>query len=287
MKTKLFPILILVLFIAVLPACAPGLIQVPATDTGSTRTFTLDKPLPATDAVQGVNLSMAVGELHLAGGAQSLLEGEVRYNLAEWKPVIKSREHSLTVSQGEQAYTVRSFPRGEVVNVWNVKLGTVPMNLRLRAAACDATLDLSGLPLQRLDVEAGASDVEVRFDTLNPEQMQSLNYETGLSDVRFLGLANADFAQMTFEGGAGDYTFDFSGDLQRDADVSIKAGLSDVTVVVPAGVSAEVFLVDGLASVYVHDAWATESGHYVNDGSGSQLNITIEMGAGSLRLVNR
>jgi hypothetical protein len=32
-------------------------------------------------------------------------------------------------------------------------------------------------------------------------------YDTGVSNITFLGLANGNFAQMTFEGETGDYSF--------------------------------------------------------------------------------
>ena len=161
------------------------------------------------------------------------------------------------------------------------------MNLTVYAAANDASLDLSGIPLQRLDVQNGASSTEIRFDSLNPEEMQSLNYEGGASDVTFRGLANANFSRMTFEGGIGDYTFDFSGDLQRDATVKITAGMSDVTILVPEGISAKVFVDRGPATVSATDAWTLEDGYYLNEGSGSQLTITVDIGAGNLRLINQ
>ena len=52
------------------------------------------------------------------------------------------------------------------------------------------------------------------------------------------GLANANFSTMIFSSGAGDYTLDFSGDLQRDATVTITTGLSNLKLVVPKGVAA-------------------------------------------------
>ena len=45
--------------------------------------------------------------------------------------------------------------------------------------------------------------------------MSILRYETGASTVKLNGLANANFGTLIFSGGAGDYTLDFSGDLQR------------------------------------------------------------------------
>ena len=275
------------LFLALSLACSfislPGLRKL---ETGSTETFTLDEPMSGTETVQDVTLQMTFGELTLSGGTTALLEGEVHYNVEEWRPTIIHKDHTLTVSQGETNYTVRGFPSDDVVNVWDVRLGDIPMNLVVKAGAYDAGLDFSGIPLRSLIVQDGASDAEIRFDTLNPEQMRTLAYQTGASEITFLGLANANFTQMSFEGGAGEYTFDFSGDLQQDANVDIQVGLSNVKIVVPAGVSAQLVVEGGLGNIDVDDAWIRTGSHYENKGSGPQLTLVIEMGAGSLGLTN-
>lgn len=286
MKTQAVMVFFAIIVITSL-ACSFGVPQVSRIQTGFTQTFTLNEPRPSTDAVQNVNLKMGMGEFQLAGGAESLLEGEVRYNVEEWKPNVTKEDNSLTITQGKEDDPVGGLPGEDIINEWTVRLGDVPMNLSLRAGAYDGTLDLSGLRLQQLDVQDGASSSEIRFNTLNPEQMQSLTYHSGASNITFLGLANANFTQMTFEGGAGEYVFDFSGDLQRDANVNIKVGLSNVQILVPAGISAKVFVDDGLDSVSMEGTWTKESDHYVNDGDGSQLTINVDMGVGSLRLANQ
>ncbi|HEY3475101.1 MAG TPA: toast rack family protein [Anaerolineales bacterium] len=280
-------LLFLTIFMITSLACSLGLPQVSRIQTGATQTLTLNEPRSNTEAVQDVNLTMAFGEFNLSGGAESLLEGEVRYNVAEWQPSVTKEDSSLTITQGEVDDTGSGLPDENIINEWTVRLGDVPMNLSLRAGAYDGTLDLSGLRLQRLDVQDGASRSEIRFDTLNREEMRSLTYRSGASRITFLGLANANFTQMTFEGGAGEYVFDFSGDLQRDANVDIKVGLSNVQILVPAGISAKVFVDDRLDSVSTDGAWIKESDHYVNDGGGNQLTINVDMGVGSLRLGNQ
>jgi hypothetical protein len=255
-------------------------------ETGSTQTLTLNESHPGTDQVQDVSLSMTTGKLTLSSGAKTLLEGEIRYNVEEWSPIITNSGKALSVSQGETNYTTNGFPGEDVVNVWNIKLGNTPMNLVVEASVYEAVLDLSGIPLQNLTVQDGASNSEVRFDTLNPEEMDSLAYQTGASEITFLGLANANFAQMSFEGGAGDYVFDFSGDLQRDADVNIQVGLSNVKIVMPTGSSAQVLVDGGLGNVNIDDAWHRNGSRYVNEGDGPQFTIVVEMGTGSLQLTN-
>jgi hypothetical protein len=116
------------------------------------------------------------------------------------------------------------------------------MNLTLQAVAYHSILDLSGLRLRRFTVQDGASQAQLRFDTPNPEQMDRLSYQTGASEIEFIGLANANFEQLDFEGGARDYSFDFSGQLQREAEIHIQVGLSTVQIIVPQGTAAQVMI---------------------------------------------
>lgn len=286
MKSKPFGYLLFASLAAASLACSFGLPNFNRPDTGTTETFELNEPFPGTDAIRDVHLTIMAGNFNLSGGTDAMLTGQVRYNVEEWRPVIISDENSLTVSQGELNASSLVVPRGYVVNDWDVKLGSFPMNLTLNAGLYDAQMDLGGLPIHRLEIEEGGGSSEIRFDALNPEVMESFTYQSGTADIVLSGLANANFKQMTFDGGAGDHKFDFSGDLQRDATVTIEVGLSDVEILVPEDVPARVEIDGGLNQVYTEGEWAQEGNRYENQGSGPQLTILIKMGAGSLRLVN-
>ena len=92
---------------------------------------------------------------------------------------------------------------------------------------------------------------------------------------------------MVFKGGAGDYTLDFSGTLLQDANVTIDAGLSSLTIIVPDGVSARVFVDRGLANVDVQGDWRKTGNDYFLEGDGPELTINVNLGAGNLELRNR
>lgn len=288
MNAKLsFRFLLAIIIITSLACSLTNLTGFQKLETGPIQTFTLNEPYPGIDAVQDVTLSMVVGEFTLSGGTEALIEGEVRYNIKEWKPTIENKGNSLTISQGDPDLSMNGFPGEDVVNVWDLKLGNIPMNLVVIADTYEASLDLSGLPIQSLVVQDGASDSTIRFGALNPVEMQEFAYQTGASEIAFLGLANANFSQMSFDGGVGEYTFDFSGDLQRDAAVNIEAGLSNVRIIVPEGTATQVLTGDGMNNIDVTDTWNENGGKYVNDGKGPRLTIIVDVGAGELHLSNK
>ena len=267
-------------------ACSFGIPSVSQLETGPLETLTLNEPRSSANVLD-LTFDVAFGKFNLTNGSEELLDGEIRYNVAAWEPIVVRKEGSLTISQDAGDYTRQGFPGEDVVNAWDFRLGSVPMNLTVSAGAYDASMDLSGLPLRRLTVQDGAGDVEVRFDEVNPETMDRLSYQTGASEISFIGLANANFAEMNFNGGAGQYSFDFSGNLQRDAVITIDVGLSTVRIIVPSGVAAQVD-VDGAAEkTFALGAWQTEGDSYVNPGAGSQLTIKVNVGAGNVHLANQ
>jgi hypothetical protein len=101
-----------------------------------------------------------------------------------------------------------------------------------------------------------------------------------------IGLANANFGTMIFNSGAGDYTLDFGGTLQRSATVTVSTGLSNVILAVPEGVSASVTTEMGLANVTAGAGWTQNGNLYTQSGSGPLLTFIIKSGAGNLTLTH-
>ena len=55
-----------------------------------------------------------------------------------------------------------------------------------------------------------------------------------------LGLANANFNEMNFTGGAGSYTFDFSGELTKKSKVNINTGAAKVILRIPSNTGTKI-----------------------------------------------
>ena len=288
MRTKHWFSFFIAISVLVSLACAFGVPKISRLKTGPVKTLTLNEPHPVAEMVD-VTFALAIGEFNLSSGAQSLVEGDVHYNVAEWEPVVTRTANSLVITQGAEEYTQAGFPSGDVINEWNIELGAAPMNLTLQAGAYHSILDdLSGrLRLCRFTVQDGASQAQIRFDTPNSEKMDRLSYQTGASEIEFIGLANANFEQLNFEGGAGEYSFDFSGELRREAEIHIQVGLSTVQIIVPEGIAVQVMIEGRAGQIKAAGTWQKEGSAYVNAGRGPRLTITPDMGAGELRLVNK
>ena len=175
----------------------------------------------------------------------------------------------------------------DVVNDWSLKLGSAPLTLTVDAGAYQGTLNLGGLALTYLSIQDGASKAKVVFDKPNPQIMSSLVYDTGASDVELDQLANANAQSIAFKSGAGNYVLDFSGKLQRDVTVSVTSGVSSVRLVVPVGVPLKVNVSGGLNSVTTDSGFSKAGDTYTQTGSGPTITINVDMGVGSLKIVNQ
>jgi hypothetical protein len=147
-----------------------------------------------------------------------------------------------------------------------------------------ASVYLPRLSLEKLAISEMGSDASVTFSAPNQVEMSSFTYDTGGSTLVLKGLANANFEQMTFNSGAGDYTLSFDGDLQRDANVSIDSGISTLNIIVPRGVNAQVTFDGGLSYVNMDGGWQQDVDIYTLSGSGPTITINVKMGVGTLNL---
>jgi hypothetical protein len=253
--------------------------------TGETVTEDINIPAPAAGEVE-LELSFGAGEFDLRGGGGSaLVSGTATYNVEDFKPEVDTRSDRVTMRTGDLEITGIPNLEDDVINHWDLQLGDLPMQLKISAGAFEGDFDLGGVALTRLEVRDGASDVRLDFSSANPAEMDRFTYSTGASNVRLTGLGNANFETMLFRSGLGNYTLDFSGDLRRNADVTVESGVSQVTIVAPEGVSARVEITGGLNNVDFSGGWDQSGSAYVlGTGQGPVLTFNVEMGAGNLQL---
>ncbi len=267
--------------------------KIPVTDieTGPTVIEEIEIPIPEGAETVDLAFGFGAGEMRLSpGDKDALVRGTAKYNFDDFKPEIITSDDGVRINTGDLELT--GFPNfGDIgkklVNDWDFELAPVPMNLKVEAGAYQGRMELGGLAIESLRVIGGASDVKLAFSEPNLIPMSSFRYDTGASSVSLEGLANANFDKMRFEGGAGEFTLDFSGELQRDATITIDSGLSSIKIIVPRGVSARVFYDGGLSNVDVQGNWEKTGNVYSITGDSYQLTFNINMGAGNLELVSR
>jgi hypothetical protein len=288
MNTK--PLLIVVLILALTSMACSVTINLPERDVKTGPTVVEDILIDAPAAGESANLSLAfgAGKLWLSPGAgDRLVSGTITYNIPDFKPTVSTTGNRVRIEQGE--LELRGLPnfRSDLKNEWDLQLGQAPMSLRVTAGAYEGVYELGGLAIEDLEISDGAADSRVSFSEPNLVEMGTLRYTTGASSVRLEGLANANFEDLYFRSGAGSYTLDFSGELKRDATVTIETGLGNVRIILPPGVAGRVTFDGSLSNVEMSGEWQRSGNEYVQSGSGPQVTFIIKMGVGNLELRSR
>jgi hypothetical protein len=261
-------------------------ITIPVTqEVGPTVVDNIVVPLPGDATTITLDLAFGTGTLKLHPGSDSLVSGTATYNVADFQPDITTTGSNVRIEQGN--WRLNGFPNmSEIQNEWDLKLGSTPIDLRIDAGAYKAEYELGGLALTNLTVRDGAAQSEVAFSEPNTTEMSLLRYETGASNVSLTGLANANFASLEFNCGAGNYTLDFSGELKRAGSVNIRTGVSNMTLVIPEGIPVQLTAEGGLSNVSIGTGWSRNGQVYNQAGEGPALTIVVEMGAGNLTITH-
>jgi len=230
-----------------------------------------------------LKISFGAGELRLSPGAEeALVTGTATYNHPNFKPEIVKNGGSIEIKQSD----LKTLNVIDLKNEWDLDLSNTPMDLEINAGAYKGTYEFGGLALTGLTIKDGASDVNLAFSEPNQTEMSVFRYETGASNVELSGLSNANFSTLIFNGGAGNYTLDFSGELVQDATARVETGFGDLNLVIPENMDARVTVEGAAINVHHGSKWSESNRTYRQDGAGPTLMIIVKMGAGNVTITD-
>jgi len=281
MKKQLIAV-ILILILASF-ACSIQGIQM---ETIETQRLFVTENLPGNTEVTTLDFNMTGGEFTLNPGADGLVNGTIAFNVEQWEPEFTRSDNRFEIKQ-VNPYRITGIPTGDVVNTWDLTLTTaVPLDLSIEGGASQNKFDFTGLMLTNLRIMQGASDTTIYFDAPNPMTMEEFVFTTGASSAKIYGLANANFETMTMSSGVGDYTLDFSGTLTQDSMVDIKAGISNITIIIPAGMKAVVNNEGTVSNINTKGTWLVTDDTYTTLEEGLTLTINLDMAVGNVNLIH-
>ncbi len=176
-------------------------------------------------------------------------------------------------------------------NYWRLEFGDrMPLSFDMDIGACDADFDFTGLLVDELDMDLGASSVEVEFRRPNSQRLSEINIDVGACKLKMYGLGNANFEEMVFDGGAGDFTLDFTGDFDHTANISIDIGMGSLNILVPKDAGVQIRKESSFLASFSIDEdefEEVEDDLYENDNFGKtkkELVFIIEAGLGSVQV---
>ena len=263
-------------------------VRVPTMEVGEMIEETKSIPLQGESPVD-VSIMFGAGEINLsdAAAAGQLLTGDFRYNVSSWAPEVTFEDGELRIRQGGDEGSWGIPSSANMHNEWDLAFANgVPMNVNLTMGAGNGHLDLSGLQLTRLEVNAGAGDVDIRCDAPNSVVAEQFTLRTGAARAVVTNIGNVGASKVTIQGGAGDIELDFGGDWRESAEVGVVTGVGALTLRLPDSVGARVEI-EGLTTID-NEGLRKEGDAYVNAAWGQsavQLSIDVKAGVGSVRLV--
>ncbi len=198
-------------------------------------------PLGEVDSLK-VSIKFGAGKLVLISGEEDVFKGNFQYDKSILKPNIQyeilGETGILTLSQSIKKDLDLPFP---YKNRWNLKLPSdIPLQLYINTATYSGDIDLTNLQIEYFYLNSGASQTNIEFNQPNLIDLKNINIKTGASTIKILGLANANFDEMNFAGGAGSYIFDFSGDLTKKSKVSINVGAAKIILKIPSSIGTRI-----------------------------------------------
>ena len=192
--------------------------------------------------------------------------------------------------EGEEG---RNFPGRELMDLdprLDIALSpSVPARIDLEFGVVSADLDLGGLRLIEADIKTGASETVLRFSRPTIGPCERLSVVVGAAEFEARHLGNANCQIMQFEGAAGAFTLDFTGEWQREGVTAakIKFGVGALTLRFPAhlgvAVSLNRFLATFERSGFVERDGVFYSSNY--DSAAAKLRLDIAAAFGDINVV--
>lgn len=241
-----------------------------------------------------VRIEFGAGELYLSrSNSTKMLQADVSYDpghsdfVCEYDESKEKGELYLGTDLEESEGLYLDDQEDE--NWWDLKFtDKIPIDFRIDIGAAESELDFTGLKIKDLDLNIGAAKGVITFRKPNPETISRISIDAGASKLEMEGLSNANFKRMDFDGGVGDFTLDFSGQINHRAFVQIDMGLGHLTLLLPKDIGVRVESKDSILSalsITKGEFDEIEEDVWVNDKYGEtegELNIEIEIGLGGV-----
>ncbi|MDQ3138834.1 MAG: cell wall-active antibiotics response protein [Gemmatimonadota bacterium] len=234
-------------------------------------------------------LDYAAGALRLAAGRPSeLYRMDVLYDGDRYLPVSDYDAARSGVALGLRASGQRGLrvvSKGRLRQTAAVTFSPKSdLSLDVTLGAVDGDLELGGLRLTDLALEAGASRATVRFSRPNATRCRAAKLSAGAAELSVLGLGNSRCDRIAFEGGVGRVTLDFGGTWTSSSSVEVKMALGEVALRLPRQVGVRITL-DKFLATFEPVGLVRRGGSYLSPGydqAARHLDIHVTTAVGGV-----
>lgn len=210
--------------------------------------FQLEEEIDSLELV----LQFGVGELRVTGGAENSVDAAFDYNREGWKPEIKKE------IDGKEGYLKIQQP--SIKDGFNL-VGDIFESGKTRNSWNIKVKD--GMKL-KLDMDGGVGDSRLDLTTV---QLDGVSLDCGVGNV----------------------TADMSGNYEEKVDVIVNGGVGELTLYVSKDMGVKVDVDKGIGDLDI-DGFIKYGDEYTNrayDENKSYLNINVDMGVGSIHIIEQ
>lgn len=155
----------------------------PVQRTGPLETMPVNVDLGSAERSK-LEFDMAAGELDLSGGASSLLQGSVEYNVPDWKPELHVSKIGSSTDVILKQPDSHGFPGGDHRYKWNLQVNdSVLLDVAINCGAGHQRLKLGDAKLRSVTVHIGAGQVELDLNG-HPTHDYEVSVSGGVGQAR-------------------------------------------------------------------------------------------------------
>jgi len=247
------------------------------------------RPLGAETSLRA-DVSVDVGSLEIQGGSASKLYAlDLEYDKASYQP-----ESNYDAASARLTFKLESTHKGGIrtephANRLQLRLTeTLPVTLKVNTGVGDTRLSLSGMRVNRLDIESGVGAARINTYDPNPIVCEEIRLRNGVGSLDAVGLGNLNFRVLDFEGGVGGANLDLSGAWKQDAEIRIQVGVGGILMRMPRDIGVRVTAEKHFLSGLQLDNFRREGSddYYSENYNKSKVRVTVvvKTGIGGFRL---
>jgi hypothetical protein len=236
-------------------------------------------------------LEFAAGLLKVVPGRQAeLYRMHLSYDAERFVPLSHYEAPAATVRLGVESAGrtgLRVVSESHLRQKAVVELSPqTDLALNLNLGAGEAELDLGGLRIASVRLEAGASRASVRFSAPNRTRCESAVFAAGAADLAIYRLGNSRCEKVKVEGGVGKLTLDFGGAWTATQKAELTLSMGELRLKLPKRVPVRITMDRFLSSFHAEGLTQKGSSWVTRDFDPDQphLDIALKCSVGTVRV---
>ncbi len=233
---------------------------------------------------------LSVGRLEIeAGDPAKAYELDLYYNDAAFKPLVEFKRSDegtghLRFELGGEGKSARRIGKTRLTLGLNPR---VPLGLRAETGVAESRIDLTGISLESLELEAGVGETTVSALTANPVACRKIHLRSGVGALNFTGLGNLGAEKIVFEGGVGAASLDFSGSWTDESEVELRVGVGGLEIRLPRDLGVELRITKSFLSGVSISGFRQDGNTYYSDNferAAKKIRIRVQAGIGGVEV---